>query len=206
MWYYIKQSLMAFIYLFFMAITAFGIMCIGSDLVWLKVLLCLLNVALYVFIIGAAAFKDGQDALKVRIANDLEREQIIKTGAALPLKLKEEYKAWKGFVFGGIACAPLIILLIIHTLLFTLVGDNYIGAGAIAGFLYLMIFAFARLNVATTAEGAAVAAINPTVYYWTLLAIPVVVLSVGIPYVLGAKKIELQQARIKEKQRQIYGE
>lgn len=206
MWYYIKQSLMGFIYLFFTAITAFGIMCISSDMVWLKALLCVLNVGLYVVIIAATSFKDGQDALKVRIANDLEREQIIRTGAALPLKLKEEYKPWKGFLFGGIACVPLIVLLIIHTLLFTLAGDNYIGAGAIAGFIYLMIFAFARLNVPTASEGAVVAAINPTVYYWSLLAIPVIVLTVGVPYVLGARKIELQQARIREKQRQIYGE
>ena len=85
-------------------------------------------------------------------------------------------------------------------------GDKYIGAGAIAGFIYLMIFAFARLNVPTASEGAVVAAINPTVYYWSLLAIPVIVLTVGVPYVLGARKIELQQARIREKQRQIYGE
>ena len=205
MWYYIKQSLLAFIYLFFTAITAFGIMCINNDAVWLKALLCVLNVGLYVVIVAAASFKDGQDALKVRIANDLEREQIIRTGDALPLKLKEEYKPWKGFTFGGIACAPLIILLIIHTLLFNLVGDNYIGAGAIAGFIYLMVFAFARLNVTTAAEGVATA-INPAVYYWALLAIPVIVLSVGIPYLLGAKKIERQQERIREKQRQIYGE
>jgi len=197
---------MAFIYLFFTAITAFGILCIGNDLLWLKIVLLVLNVALYVVIVAAAAFKDGQDALKVRIANDLEREQIIRTGEALPLKLKEEYKPWKGFVFGLIACAPLVILLIIHTLLFTLGGDHLIGAGAVAGFIYLMIFALARVNAPTAAEGATAVAVNPTMYYWALLAIPVIVLSVAVPYILGAKKIELQQERIREKQRQIYGE
>ena len=196
---------MAFIYLFFTAITAFGILCIGSDLLWLKIILNALNVALYVVIIAASSFKDGQDALKVRIANDLEREQIVKTGAALPLKLKEEYKPWKGFVVGSIACVPLVVLLIIHTLLITLGRDHLIGAGAIAGFIYLMIFAFARINVPAAAEGVTVV-VNPTMYYWSLFAIPVIVLSVAVPYILGAKKIELQQERIKEKQRQIYGE
>ena len=200
MWYYIKQSLLPFVYLFFSAITAFGILCI-EGLVWLKVLLLLLNLGLYVFIVAAASFKDGQEALKVRIANDLERMQIVRTGEALPLKLKEEYKPWKGFFHGFIACIPLIILMIIHTILFLAGGGN--GAGALAGFVYMMVFAFSRVNIGTSATTITV---SPAVYYWSLLAIPVIMLSTGVAYILGCKKIELQQQRIKEKQRSIYGD
>lgn len=201
MWYYVKQGLLPFIYLFFTAITAFGILCI-EGLVWLKVLLLLLNIGLYVFIVSAASFKDGQEALKVRIANDLERMQIVRTGESLPLKLKEEYKPWKGFFHGFIACIPLVILLIIHTVVMLTGGGN--GAGAIAGFIYMMVFAFSRVNINTGATAAT--PINPTIYYWSLLAIPVIVLATGIAYILGGKKIELQQQRIREKQRSIYGE
>lgn len=201
MWYYIKQGLLPFIYLFFTAITAFGILCI-EGLVWLKVLFLLLNIGLYVFIVSAASFKDGQEALKVRIANDLERMQIVRTGESLPLKLKEEYKPWKGFFHGFIACIPLVILLIIHTVVMLTGGGN--GAGAIAGFIYMMVFAFSRVNINTGATAAT--PINPTIYYWSLLAIPVIVLATGIAYILGGKKIELQQQRIREKQRSIYGE
>ena len=201
MWYYVKQGLLPFIYLFFTAITAFGILCI-EGLVWLKVLLLLLNIGLYVFIVSAASFKDGQEALKVRIANDLERMQIVRTGESLPLKLKEEYKPWKGFFHGFIACIPLVVLLIIHTVVIFTGGGN--GAGAIAGFIYMMVFAFSRVNINTGATAAT--PINPTIYYWSLLAIPVIVLATGISYILGGKKIELQQQRIREKQRRIYGE
>ena len=201
MWYYVKQGLLPFIYLFFTAITAFGILCI-EGLVWLKVLLLLLNIGLYVFIVSAASFKDGQEALKVRIANDLERMQIVRTGESLPLKLKEEYKPWKGFFHGFIACIPLVVLLIIHTVVILTGGGN--GAGAIAGFIYMMVFAFSRVNINTGATAAT--PINPTIYYWSLLAIPVIVLATGISYILGGKKIELQQQRIREKQRRIYGE
>ena len=74
MWYYVKQALLPFIYLFFNAITAFGIICIqGADLTWLRILLLILNIGLYCVIVCAASYKDGQEALKVRIANDLER-------------------------------------------------------------------------------------------------------------------------------------
>ena len=195
MWYSIKQSLLPFIYLIFTAITAFGIMAI-ENMVWLQILLNTLNVALYMVIITAASYKDGQAALKVRLANDLEREQIIRTGEMRPLRLKEEYKPWKGFLYGGIACAPLIILLIIHTILVS-INPTLIGAGAIASFIYLMIYAYvAFLGVIP----------GPYTHYLTLLAVPVIVLSVGIPYILGAKKVELQQERIREKHRKIYGD
>lgn len=206
MWYYVKQSFISFIYLFFTAIIAFGIMCIDSDLAWLRIILLVLNLGLYVVIVAAASFKDGQEALKVRIANDLERLQIIRTGEALPLKLREEYKPWKGFISGAISCIPLIVLLIVHTILIFAAGKQYIGAGAIASFIYMMVFAFARCTVPTASESAVAVAPDPFMHYWSLLVIPVIILSTGIPYILGARKIELQQQRIKEKQRQIYGE
>ena len=79
-WYYIKQAIIPFMYLFFMALTALGIaMITDANLVWLKVVLALLNLGLYGVIVCATSYKDGQTALKVRIANDLERVQIIKT-------------------------------------------------------------------------------------------------------------------------------
>ena len=68
----------------------------------------------------------------------------------------------------------------------------------------MMVFAFSRVNIGTGATAAT--PINPAIYYWSLLAIPVIVLATGISYILGGKKIELQQQRIREKQRRIYGE
>jgi hypothetical protein len=94
-WYYIKQAMIPAVYLIFMAMTAMGIaMITDANLVWLKAVLAVLNLALYGFIVAATSYKDGQTALKVRIANDLERMQIVKTGEDRPLKLREEYKAW----------------------------------------------------------------------------------------------------------------
>ena len=85
--YFLKQSGFLFIYNIFMTIIALGILCIqGKDLLWLRMILCVLNIGLYLFIAGMTFYKEGQEALKVRNANDLEREQIIKTGEALPLE------------------------------------------------------------------------------------------------------------------------
>ena len=208
MWHYVKQAGIPFLYLLFMTMTSIGILGI-EGLVWLKVLLNILSFGLYAVIVVGTSYKEGQLALKARIANDLERVQIIRTGEDRPLKLKEEYKHWKGFLTGFITCVPLIVLLIIHTILILALGEEYKGAGIIASIIYMVFFAFFRMNVSTQtdANGNAVAAEVPaTIYYWTLIAIPVIMLLTGIPYILGARKIQQQQDRIKEKQRQIYGE
>ena len=199
--FYIKQGLFPFIYMLFMAMIAFGILAI-SGLLWLKILLAVLNVGLYAVVVAAAAYKDGQDAIKVQIANDLERREIIRTGEDRPLKIHEEYKPWKGFMFGFVACVPLLVLLILHTIVYLATG-SYMGLGAIAGIIYLMFFLFFRLDAGSAAEGAGIAWYT---YYGALVALPVVMLITGIAYILGAKKIQRQQEMIREKQRRIYGE
>lgn len=195
--YLLKQTIIPIVYLIFMSIIAFGILCLGNNLTWLKIILSILNLALYGFIVGVVAKKEGEDALKVRIANDVERLQIIRTGEDRPLKLKEEYKAWKGFVVGLIVCAPLIILLIFHVIL-TSINPDLVGAGVIANFIYLSFGAFIRIDNTIS--------LMDWHYYFNLIAVLILPLITGIPYILGARKIKLQQEMILQKQRQIYGD
>ena len=200
--YYLKQGIFPFIYQLFMAMIAFGILAIDG-LVWLKVVLAILNIALYVVIVAAVAFKEGQNALKVQMANDLERREIIRTGEDRPLRLHEEYKPWKGFVFGVISCIPVLLLLVLHTIVYNATG-SYMGLGAIAGIIALMFFIFFRLDVSYSA--AETLEVPWYTYYGALVALPVLMLTMGIAYILGAKKIMRQQEMIKEKQRRIYGD
>lgn len=198
-WYNVKAAVVPFVYLIFMAMTAMGIVLIDDSLLILKITLTILNIALYAFIIAITSYKDGQTALKTRLANDLERVQIIKTGEDCPLKLVEEYKPWKGFLPGLVACIPCVILLIVHTILFLTMGTDYMGAGATAGFIYMMFFSIVRLLQSAGSP-------SPYLYYFCLICIAVLPVCTGIPYILGAKKIEKQQERIRERQRQIYGD
>lgn len=203
--YYLKQGVFPFIYLIMMAIIAFGITAI-SGLLWLKIILALLNIGFYTVVVGAFAYKEGQEAVKVQHANDLERIQIIRTGENRPLKVHEEYKPWKGFIFGFTACVPLIILLALHTVLY-LSADGYRGLGAIAGLIYLMFFVFFTFSSSFAASETATNAVMPWyAFYGALIALPVLMLITGIAYILGAKKIVYQHEKIKEKQRSIYGD
>ena len=197
MWYYIKQSIIPFVYLIFMALIAFSIITI-QGLIWLKIILLTLNFGLYATLISMVAFKEGEEALKVQLANDLERREIIRTGEDRPLKLKEEYKVWKGFLQGFIACVPLIVLIIIHTILLLTVGEGANWAGAAASFIYMMFTAFIKVD--------ATVPFAQWNYYFPLIAVPILSCLTGIFYILGAKKIERQQEKIRQTHRQIYGE
>ena len=200
---YIKQAIIPFIYLLFMAIIALAITSIEDKLLWLKIALGILNLALYFTVVCGACYKEGQQALKIRVANDLEREQIIITGEDRPLKLHEEYKWWKGFFIGGLACAPMLVLLIIHTVLI-LINPALNGCGVASAFIYMAFFMFFMLGGSGSAEN--VTPMSPASFYGCLIALPILMVACGVAYYLGAKKIQLQQEAIKAKHREIYGE
>lgn len=198
--YYLKQSGFLFFYNIFMTIIAFAIMCIqGDDLLWLRLSLSFLNIALYLSIVGMSLYKEGQEALKVRYANDLEREQIIKTGDALPLKIHEEYKPWKGYLIGGLICSPMVLALIVHAILALASGGTINGAGAVAGIVYMAFFA-------PISALSAQAVILWWQYFILLYCVPLISAVSGICYNLGAAKIQRQYDKIREQHRQIYGD
>jgi hypothetical protein len=111
--------------------------------------------------------------------------------------LQAEYKSYKGFLIGLVVSIPLIALIIVHSILIPSSNGVTTFAGKIAHVLYSMVFNFFRMGDAPL-----------TVYttYWTLVYVPVVMLSIGVSYILGAKSIENQQEQIKHIHKQIYGE
>ena len=186
---------MAFFYLLFMITTSYAISVLEEKFFILQIVLAIANLLLYFVILAGASFKDGEQALKVRNVNDLKRQEIIRTGEDIKLKIHEEYAPWKGFLAGFIACVPLILCLIIHSiLLFS--GSSVDFFGQAAGIIYNGFFVLVRIF----------SDITPYSYYWALLCIPFIVGLSGVPYMLGARKIELQQERIKETHKLIHGE
>ncbi len=195
MWTYIKQSFMAFFYLLFMVSTTYAIALLEEKFFWLKISLCLANLILYFIILAGASFKDGEQALKVRNVNDLRRKEIIRTGEDLPLKIHEEYAVWKGFLAGFIACIPLVLLLLIHTVLL-ICGSEVTIFGNIASWIYNGFFVWVRL----------LGDVNSYTYYWALISVPFIVGISGTFYILGARRVELEQENIKQIHKVIHGE
>ena len=97
--FYLKKAFFIFVYLVLTSFIAMAIILIEGQTL-LKVALLVANLGLFLYIISVMAYQDGQKALKVRIANDKEREYIIKTGEDRKINAQEEYKAYKGFLIG----------------------------------------------------------------------------------------------------------
>lgn len=196
MWYFTKQTLFLFVYLLFMSFVSFAVSAI--QIFALKIVLLVLSLALYTFIVCASSFKEGQEAVKLLNSNDMQRRRIVETGEYIKLKTAGEYKAWKGFIFGLIVVAPLIICMIVHVILSSATGAN--GAGAVAGLVYSLFYAPYSIFLSETAL------VSNWQYYILLYAIPYMMGACGVPYLLGARKMQLQYDKIQEKHKELYGE
>ena len=113
--YYLKKFFIILVYLISSGIIASSVLVIEGN-AWLKLVLLILNLALFIFIYSAIAFKDGEKALKVRISNDKLRQLIVQTGDDYKLDLDGEFTIRKGFITGVSACIPLIVLLLLNLL------------------------------------------------------------------------------------------
>ncbi len=197
--FYLKKAFFIFVYLVLTSFIAMAIILIEGQTL-LKVALLVANLGLFLYIISVMAYQDGQKALKVRIANDKEREYIIKTGEDRKINAQEEYKAYKGFLIGFFSCLPMIVLLIVGYIS-TSIDPTKTGAEEASNILYFFASAFANLDPSGIYE--------PAIYaspYWSLLALPPIMLTHGIFFMLGAKKIEKQHQTVKNVHRTIYGE
>lgn len=192
--YYLKSSIIPFLYLFFQS--SLSILLFKINIVSLALALLGLNMAIFIFTISVFAYRNGQESYKVLLLNDVERRIIVQTGEDRPLNLKEEYAPYKGVVLGLTPLFPLLILILIHLIIF-IAGGEYVGIGAIAVFLYKVPYAvFEYLGYTITMSNC----------FLTLLSIPFVFLPIYISYNLGAKNTRITREKIEEDRKNLHGE
>ena len=195
--YYFKKLFLITVYLVSSGIIGASVFLV-EGMEWLRLILLILNFALFIFIYCGIAFKDGEKALRVRISNDKLRELIVKTGDDYKLDLDGEYSTLKGFLTGAFACLPLVILMLLS--LVAKGGLNTILVQAMQLF-YLVFYGFFNLDFAGAHKTVLYAPI-----YWTLIAIPILIILHGVFFYLGGRSAELQQERIKNTHKRLYGE
>ena len=170
-----------------------GVMAI-EGIAWLRFVLMILNFALFIFIYCAIAFKDGEKAIKVRTSNDKLRELIVQTGDDYKLDLEGEYTSIKGFITGATTCLPLIFLLLLNLLL-----DGKSGLVMMTLQMFYMVFyAFFNVDFAEAYE-----TVLYSSHYWTLVAIPILIIVHGVFFCLGGKKAQAQQDKLRSSRRTI---
>ncbi len=195
--YYVKKFLIFMVYLISSGVIGTSIFLI-EGMPWLKLVLLILNLSLFMLVYCGIALKDGEKALKVRISNDKIRELIVKTGDDYKLDLDGEFTIRKGFIAGATACLPLIVLLLLN--LVVKGATNTIIVQAVQLF-YMVFYGFFNLDFAGAHVDVLYSSIN-----WTLISIPILIIAQGVFFYLGAKKAERQQERIKITHRHLHGE
>ncbi len=188
--YFLKQSLIIFMYLFGTLIIGLGISMIGDNLFVLKVILSVLNISMFLAICGMFYFIMGKKALKQAKINNEEREEILRTGVIKPLDTGKEYASYKGFAIGFTAFVIMFVLLIIELIL----GQPSNTINLLLTVLY-GTFYFPLKVVADTAP-------NFYILYGAVLTIAVS----GVCYILGANKEKKLYASLEEIDDEIYGE
>lgn len=194
--YYLKKFFLLFVYLISSGIISSGVLTI-EGLPWLKLLLLAANLALFVFIYCAIAFKDGEKALMVRISNDKMRELIVQTGNDYKLDLDGEFTVRKGFITGATTCIPLLIFLLLDLL----IGNPNNVAVKVLQLLYMVFYGFFNIDFLSAHRTVLYAS-----YLWTLIAIPFLIVLHGVFFYLGGRKMQAQQDKIKETHKKFYGE
>ena len=197
--YYLKKFLFLFVYIIMMDIVSFGAISIQTEL-WVRVLLSILSIAMYLFVVIIFGYAEGKLAEKTLFSNDNNRRFIIETGKDMPLKEHEEFKVWKGFVMGASVCFPMILGLIVHLIVYLCTG-TVTAVGGATSICYMLFYApiFAGYLVSGT--------VVPWASYFIMLyGIVVMTLAFGISYIVGAAKMKKEDDKIREKQKIIYGE
>lgn len=197
--YYLKKFLFLFVYVIMMDIVSFGAISIQTEL-WVRVLLSVLSIAMYLLIVVIFGYAEGKLAEKALFSNDNNRRFIIETGKDIPLKEHEEFKAWKGFVIGASACFPMILGLIVHLIVYLCTG-TVTAVGGATSICYMLFYApiFAGYLVSETPAPWAS-------YFIMLYGVVATTLAFGISYIAGAAKMRKEYDKIREKQKTIYGE
>lgn len=196
--YYAKKSGFAIIYLLLTLVTGLTGLAFSNNMLILKIILGVMNFALYGYFVFYYNYKTGEEAMSIRFSNDINRMEIVKTGKDIELRTIEEFKWWKGFLIGFFSSLPLILLWIIHFLSVLITGNDTTIAGGVAMFLYILVIYFFNIKnegLATTGS-----------FYLTGLYFPLVLLLSGVGYLVGGKKAKLRQQGFDELNKEIYGD
>lgn len=196
--YYFQKAAFPVVYLVLTAVTAFAGLSLSNSLMALKIIIGIIDVALYTYFVAFFALKTGEEAMSVRYNNDVTRAEMVRTQRALPIKQHEEYKVWKGFFLGFLSCIPLIILWIVHLTIITATGKAASQVGGFTMLLYLVVIYFFNLDVNLISAA--------TGFYYTALYLPYMVILTGVFYLIGARRTQRSREAAARKLKDIYGE
>lgn len=172
-------------------VTAFSVTAI-QGLEWLKLILSILNIGVFIMVTFVTAHKTAQDEARIKHSNDIQRRIVVETGDYYDFDTLKEYKKNKGFILGIYVSAILVIFLLLKFIFST--------AGVDASFfdnVLLILYATFVVPLKTYSDTASL--------YFAIYGVAVIILSCGLGYEVGARSKQRVYDRIDKINEQIHG-
>ena len=180
-----KEGIVIFIYAVVM-----GVLAILGAMVKSQSLLVLIYIAVvlfFMFFVILFTKSSGEKQYKNLLTGNIRRSKGVGEDTQKYCKPHEEYRAYKGFLIGAAVFLPLYLLLIINA------ATDKLAPEVIIKFLYAVCY-FPLLSFKT---GISVNFTLPLSFLYIATA--------GFGYILGGKKIMLQQEKLQRTHDLIYG-
>jgi hypothetical protein len=190
--YYLKDSILVYTYIIIGGLLGFIIMFMVSENYlpdYVGVILSVINIVIYAMVARNIFLKTGEEAMRAKHSNDIERRHMLETRTYHEINKVTEFNVKKIFIFCIITIVPLIVMLLVKGIL-DLSGSGVTGFDLSLRFVYGMVYSLFYCFSSTASV------------YFTAIAFVIVPLPIYIGYMQGVNKVKaeyLQAEQIKQK-------
>ena len=194
--YYGKDLLLNFSYLLVCSVIGFILMFVTTDNTiqgYICSILSALNVFMYFVVVRNSYVKTGEEAMRQRNANDMDRRLMLETRVYKEIDKVREYRPIKVWYFIIPIIAPLVILTVV-SLFILIFGGNPAGVDTAIKLIYAFVFSF-FFGISTKAS-----------VYFALFALIFTIAPVLWGYYTGVNKVKAEQAQVERLKKKVDGD
>jgi hypothetical protein len=160
---------------------------------YIATILSAMNMFLYFVVIRNAYFKTGEEAMRDKHCNDIERRDMLATHRYRELDKVKEYNPKKILIFLAPIIVPFVVLMVIAFIIAVCGGDTT-GIYAVIRIAYAMIFSF-FMGISKTAS-----------IHFTWLGIVILIAPVVVGYMSGVNRVRNEYATAEKVKEMVDGE
>ena len=194
--YYGKDLLLNFSYLLVCSLIGFILMFATVDNSiqgYICSILSAINVFMYFVVVRNSYVKTGEEAMRQRNANDMDRRLMLETRVYKEIDKVKEYRPQKVWYFIIPIVAPLVILTIV-SLFILIFGGNPAGVDMAIKIIYAFVYAF-FFGIDTDIS-----------VYFALFALVFTIAPIFWGYYNGVNKVKAEYAQVERLKKKVDGE
>ena len=193
--YYLKDSVLIYTYIIVTGLLGFIVMFMVDENYlpdYVGIILSVVNIVIYALVARNIFLKTGEEAMRAKHSNDIERRHMLETRSYHEINKVTEFSIKKIIVFCIITIVPLAIMLLVQGII-DLSGSDSNGFLLMLKFLYGMVYS-------------AFYCITPTAsVYFTAVAFIIIPVPMYIGYMQGVNNVKKEYAQAELIKQKING-